>query len=283
MSIFEITGENVQEINIKIDDMWNARSGYHIVYVSIGSKINEQKVCFNRPTNIKQQSFCTNALNQMLPQFLRYRSEEQNILSIIIDEFSTEKQVNTNFINLHKNIDENTDILMINNHCTKIFLEEFIHTLMHILLRHNVCEKHVMLCNYVKFLNNPNAIESNAEQMIPKTIQSVLDRPEYARYSYCFHEWFGYRFYLYNFIYNYKRCLLSYNCVGFIEELEMFMKSQYQDNMKSTAVVQNINTIRFWESIYDITAMAECNNKIATNLTEYLLENRQLERAGVLA
>ena len=72
---------------------------------------------------------------------------------------------------------------------------------------------------------------------------------------------------------------MAFSGYNFINELETFMKCQYDDNMKSTAVVQNVNTIRFWESIYDITTMTTVGKRgIATNLTEYLIENGQMEQ-----
>ena len=272
MSIFTLEGNIINQISSKLDDMWNARGVYNMVYVSIGGKIIEPHVYFNSP-NKKAN---TNAKNQIIPTFLRYRSEEQFILIIAIDDFRSEQQLRMNETIINERVDENMDVLIINNYCTKPFLAEFVSILSMKLLIHNIHETNFMICNFVKFLNNPNAVESMAESMIPTTIQHILDRPEYFKYSYCFYEWFGYRYYLYNFIYNYKKCLTTFTANSYINELEMFMKSQYNDNMKSTAVVQNINTLLFWESIYDITSTTSGRHGIATNFTNYLLENDQL-------
>lgn len=279
MSVCLITGSDIPIIKEKIDELWNTRNGYHMVYVSIGSQYNESHVQFNTPSKIQNKQFVTNASQQMIPHFLRYRSEEQNILIIAIDYYRTDQKIYTNRVLLEKHMDDNMDIIMINQYCSQTFLEEFIGMLFTKIKHHNIDSNNVMICNYVKHLNNPNALEERTETMIPTTIQNILDHPHFSQYSKCFYEWFGYRFYLYNFIYNYKNCRMAFSGYNFINELETFMKCQYDDNMKSTAVVQNVNTIRFWESIYDITTMTTVGKRgIATNLTEYLIENGQMEQ-----
>ena len=277
MSVFEISGMTIQSIKKQIDGMWNARGNYQFVYVSIGSQLNEVGVHFNNIGPGNNKRYETNSPNQMIPQFLRHRTDQSSLV-IIIDTFN-EQQLRINKRIINKLIDRNIDVLIINHYCTNTFLEEFIGMIVNKLIHHNIHERHFMICNFVKFLNNPNAMEERAELMIPKTIQSTLDRLEYNRYANCLYEWFGYRFYLYNFIYNYKKCRSSFISNHFINELETFMKCQCEDNMQSTVVIQNINTIRFWESIYDITTTYSENigHGIATNLKDYLLENGQLE------
>ena len=267
----------IQSIKLKIDDMWNARSGYHLIYVSIGGKLNEISVIFNHPDSVKNKRFETNATKQMMPCFIRYRKADQKALVITIDDFNTINNLKRNCDIIDKYIDNNVDVLVIDKYCTRTFVEEFTEFLIHKIRINQIPEQNIMICNYVKFINDPNAMEAKAEHMIPVTIQQILDKPENIKYSRCLYEWFGYRFYLYNFVYCYKTCHLYFSAYTYINELEAFMKCQHEDNMKSTAVVQNINTIRFWESIYDITTMSYEQFGIAINLKDYLIENGQLE------
>lgn len=277
MPIFEISEQSGQSISHKLDDMWEYRQKYDAVYVSIGSKLNDPNVHFNNHINMQNKNIRTNASAQMIPNFIRSADKDKIILVIIIDDFQNSQKLHQNHCLLSNIVDEKMDVLIVNNYCTQTFLENFINGIANMWKNHNIDEKNVMICNFVKFSNNPNTMEEQAEKMIPKTIQSVLDRPEFKRYSNCFYEWFGYKYYLYNFIYNYKKCRMSFNAYEAIHSLEKYIERQYTNTHSGDEVIQNINTIGIWANIYDITTMTSGQHGMAISFKDYLLENGQLD------
>jgi hypothetical protein len=115
----------------------------------------------------------------------------------------------------------------------------------------------VMICNYVKHLNIPNFIEENAEIMIPETIQNTLNSLSPDKYSYCFYQWFGYRFYMYNFIYRYKRHLV-YEIFNYATILEKLFENNGSYNNRNTITSKGFS--EFLENIYDITDVNKQSN-----------------------
>ena len=118
--------------------------------------------------------------------------------------------------------------------------------------------------------------------MIPETIQKVLDAEEFEKYTYCFYQWFGYNFYLYNFIYNYKifEIIISVN-KNYLTDLELLIKQMISDDdnyaKKQKIMLTEPKMLLIMENIYDITSDCPHNYEIATSLRKYFYEHGQLE------
>jgi hypothetical protein len=84
----------------------------------------------------------------------------------------------------------------------------------------------MMLCNYVKFMNQPNLVEYEDELMIPKAIQNVLYK---SKYENTYYEWYGYKMGLYDCIYNVsfaKRDIYFYQTIiNLISYINLIKKS----------------------------------------------------------
>jgi hypothetical protein len=139
---------------------------------------------------------------------------------------------------------------------------------------HSIPPEKVMICNFVKFMGSPNVMEMSAEKNIPEVIQKCLDLTEYSN---CFYEWFGYRFYLYNFIYNYKKYgeyIFMYR--ELIRELENSIKKRYSDPFMVT-VIQDEKILRFWDNVFDLSSPTDEAHGLAISLKNYLTEHGQLK------
>lgn len=237
---------------------------YSLVYVSIGGKINENFVQLN---NVSSQCR-TNSIYQMYPLFLRQRELDEHILVIAIDEFHNQQNREMNQFMLKKSSTYNTDIILFDQYCTAPFLEEFTQYLVEYLAENRILKQNFMICNYVKHLNAPNMRELNSETIIPATIQAWLS----AEYSDCFYQWFGYRLHLYNFVYNYNKFGKTHNLHSLAIELEKFIATKKHD----TIVVQNKQTMMFWDNIFDITSYATGTSSIALSLNDYYIETQEI-------
>ena len=150
-------------------------------------------------------------------------------------------------------------------------------------------QKNVMICNYINYNDKTNnEIDLYSQKMIHETIQKVLDSKEFEKYAYCFHQWFGYNFYLYNFIYNYKifEIIISVNN-NYLTDLEILIKQMINDDYDEN---DNINfeknkkimltepkMLLVMENVYDISSDCPYKYEIATSLRKYFYEHGQLE------
>jgi len=126
-----------------------------------------------------------------------------------------------------------------------------------------------MICNYVKHLNIPNFLEEHDEKMIPRTIHDLLNKERCIQYSECLYEWFGYNFYLYNLIYNYKNCI---NLLSVIKpDLENLIQKLFVYEPKGISVIQNRGLLRLLSGVYDITEEKH-DSKMAPSVLEMLID-----------
>jgi hypothetical protein len=220
----------------------------------------------------------------MVPAFLQGRDPSHRILVFVLDTF-TEQSLAQNRAVLHgMAIDANIKVVLINHECTPSSLEQWLHHLLRLCLVHAIDEKNLMICNYVRFKNQPNVREAKSEDMIPATIDTVLSKPIYARYAYCFYQWFGYRFYMYNFVYNYRKYNAHPSMTGLTREVEKIFKDSERTLGRlahSDQCVYSEKTLAFWDNIYDITTpVAEVGqavryHKMAVSLKDYLYDDLQ--------
>ena len=175
---------------------------YQYGYISFGSKFNSADVYFKAESNTLTNRVDTNAVAQMVPMFLRTKPEQHRILNIIIDIFPTRADMDMNVRLINEVVTDNMDCIVINMRCTSINIQEVLDAIMEWAIKQCIPPLHFMLCNYVKFMNQPNMTEYEDELMIPKTIQRVLYNSKYDKYTNTYYEWYGYKMKLYDCIYN---------------------------------------------------------------------------------
>ena len=271
--IYGIINKNIDEIHSEIGRIIYESESFNMIYVSIGGKLNEYTVRFRENT---QKEYPTNAIEQMYPTFLQNRNQKNKILIIAIDNFRDRFIFENNKQIIGKKIANNVTFIMINYQFDKTSLISFTKFITRIAKNNEINKNMFIICNFVKHLNEPNIRELRDEEMIPKTIQLVLN--ESSEYSDCFYEWFGYRFYLYNFIYRYKPYEFGLHLGRLIPDIVFLIENQTKDNMKSVSVVQNSELIKFLDNIYDITNRVDNDDdtNIAVSLKKYLSINKQL-------
>ena len=180
-----------------IDNVFKNKS-YHYVYVSIGSKYNQQDVYFYSSSMPLAKRVDTNAVHQMVPLFLYTKPSSKNILNITIDIFSSESEIQLNKRLIESTDIDNMDNLIINMSCNEETIKEFGEHILSKLMNFNILEPNFMLCNYVKFANSPNPEELHAENKIPIYLENIFK----DKYVKSYYEWYGYKYNLYNCIYN---------------------------------------------------------------------------------
>jgi len=303
MNLYEITNRNIDCLFDLINKLKiNNRKPFTKIYVSIGSKFNEKDVNISNTNqkNNKNHKFNSNALEQMIPKFLRTNDEiyldndidvdiiidndniktnqKDNILIIIIDNFNKN---NNNYAKncslLYKVLKPNLNVVLFDKLCKPNFLEDIITRLIQYADIEKISEKNIMICNYVKFMNNPNIIEMESEKMIPEVIQLVLDNCLHGKYAFCFYDWFGYNYYLYNFIYNYKKCKkLSYGLMTITQQVEYFIKNRVEDTVVSIDSKLVKKEMLLLENVYDITLPNYSDKEMTVNFRDYLIMNGEI-------
>jgi len=192
---------------------------YDHIYVSIGGKFNEPTVYFRQTS----QHYPTNALNQLIPEFLRNSSDSHNLI-IVIDEFLNQPNIDMNCQLLKSSVasaESTMDVVILNtfisfNENESLSIDATIETILHLAKTMNISSKNVMMCNYIAF-SSPNQYECKFEENIPIQLQKIFNRPHNSEYSECFYQWYGMTLYFYNLIYKYKNyCTMK---LIFISEL----------------------------------------------------------------
>ena len=251
--IKEILGGSLDKLQINVSDLCEKHGAIDTIYVSIGGKFNEQFVLFPRPAKITDKKFRANSDYQMLPAFIQYNTDEKkHILVIAIDDFSDPDVLSINRRILETNENANISIILFDKICDKLFLENFVEYFISLCEKNDIDPSNAFICNYVKHANCPNSIEARAEEMIPETIQNALinDTGSDKKFSGCFYQWFGYRFYTYNFIYRYKRHTV-YAVFNYTNKLEKLIEDMEID--EKTRKLKSFND--FIENIYDIASI----------------------------
>jgi hypothetical protein len=181
--------ERITDTDIK----WNK------VYMSFGSKWNALTV----PTKTFDSStWYSNSLDQMVPSFIRYQSDTSYTLVIIIDEFKNQRIMNINKTLIAQNIEDtnNIRVCIVNKFCSsKEIIMDFTDKVVGFSKRHNIKNEDFIICNFVKYLNEPNLYELSTSTLISTTINDTIKDTTYKD---CLYEWFGYAYGLHTLIYN---------------------------------------------------------------------------------
>jgi hypothetical protein len=273
----------ILSLHSKIHEITSTEDGicpFTSIYVSIGSKMNERTVQFPaHTTKTSPVKYKTNCLNQMVPAFLQTQPLSERPLCIIIDQFTNKTNIEENIRMLQAIPDVNMDICLLNAYCGKSFLRDLVNYIVELAREHAIPQEKVMICNFVKFMGSPNAQELACEDMIPEVIQNTLNNTVYSN---CLYEWFGYRFHLYNFIYNYKNYgQHSFMYRDTIRSLEASIKKRMSDPFM-VSVIQDSATNTLWDNVFDLTTPVSVlrnglDSRLAISLKEYLVENGQLQ------
>jgi hypothetical protein len=214
--------------NYSFSDL-NAAS-YSYIYVSIGGKVNSSTVRFNKPGELADFDFPTNALYQMVPAFIRYpyihtkqtkrfsgeandsaaqssrrnSPKPSNILVIVIDDFSDPvlQELNQYALHVLQQKHAHLNIVMCNIKITMETIGDFAKSLVGWIVSQNISPEKCMIANFLRFRGCPSVPDAQIENILPKTIQTVLDKTD--TYSGILYHWFGYQYYTYNVVYSYK-------------------------------------------------------------------------------
>ncbi len=225
------------------------------IYVSIGSKLNENVVVSSR-----HKDWHSNALYQMFPTFLQNNSNHTTLI-VIIDKF-TSFEYNRNELVLLNRLKKtkHTHIVVFNTLCTEKLLYPFVNYLTHMCKQHEIHPTNLLICNYVKFISIPNAQERQYSFFISSFIAKLLDKTNV--YSNCLYEWFGYDYSLFNMIYKYN---LSHNLQdnnGYVI-LKRIMNNYPSEHLYQTKI-NNIEVCNLCEHMIDITKIHDMNSEILT-------------------
>lgn len=223
-------------------------SEFKCVYISLGSKYNEQKIEYSIPNqqSIKKMS---NATWQMIPGFTRYKKT----LSICIDRFENDsiKEENKNLI--VPLLEDNTYFIVCDIDGTIQLFESIISFIIDRLCIFSISPENVIIVNYLRFIS-PNHTENYLEENLSPSIQKLLLKTDYSN---CFYEWFGYQPNLYNIIYRYNNRII-YNILSSV--CKILQKKIRNDELSyiniNVLFGESINTQFleiFLKNTYDIT------------------------------
>jgi hypothetical protein len=210
---------NLDELLLKIIPIH--RENIDFFYMSIGSKLNEPVV------HLKNEKNISNASYQMIPQCLRNPHNEKMKIVIIIDSFSCEKNIKLNKTILMENETSLTNIFMVNYNINSQNVELFglfIKTCADLYSFLN--EKTFMICNFIKFMNEPNLLEKESEKIVDAEIIKILRK---TKFEDSYYVWFGYNNKLYNFVFNKKQFGNIMNYYPNIKKLESYIQTNNYD------------------------------------------------------
>jgi hypothetical protein len=239
---------------------------YHYVYVSLGSKINEENVTFSYPSS--GITLNSNAEFQMIPMFIREQPKTNNILCVIIDDFHDKELAKTNNVFLEKitRKHKNISTLVFDHAILLTNFKDHLSLLFDILVKHKICSTRFMFTNFICF-KHPNPLQLGFESKLPEVIQRSFNSFLNGYYKTCYYQWFNYAYYTYNYIY----CYHDYNMLRLmsIQNLHMLMKTCIKnDTLNSTncEIITNYtkklnhSTKKKWESF-----LIYCINFVESN------------------
>lgn len=179
-------------------------SDYKYIYVSLGSKYNEQFIEYQYTMNqiIRKRS---NAEWQMLPGFVRCNKT----LAICIDRFENENVKSENCNILEDIGRENISMIICDLDGTIKLFESIITCIIQQASIYEIHKNNIIIVNYIRFIK-PNHTENYLEENLSSSIYKIMEKTVYRDSLY---EWFGYQPNLYNIIYRYNEriiyCILS--------------------------------------------------------------------------
>ena len=221
----------------------------YYIYISFGSKITINT------------AFKNNSIYQLLPDHLN--TTNKSTISISVDNYDS-NEINYASKIINKVFTNNIQFILLNNYINPFLLKDLIPYILTVSQNNNINVNNFMICNFIKFKNNPNNVEILNTDKIPSTTSSLLKN---TKYSNNFYEWFGYNTYFYNYIYNYNYYKLyrgGYSPLNLLKDsLNTF---KYDDDYQ--LVLKNSNTINFWKYIYDFTFTNDKFNSVYDDLYE---------------
>ncbi len=221
--IHKFQQDKIKDLESLLSSLFDNKK-FGFVYISIGSKYNSEYVIKNN------SCIYSNAFLQMIPTFI-YNNNYNNInkLIIIIDTFKDDDNQTENIRILEERSNETMDIILIRKLCNTDFLNSFLPFILKLNESYKIEPNNFIICNFIKFLNIPNQIESLYEQSIPNTIKKILNNTFYIN---SFYQWFGYINYtLYNLIYCDNR-LHILNWHDTLNHLSQYLNNPYDERNK---------------------------------------------------
>ena len=187
--------------------VWEA-SNFDYVYISIGSKINEDTLRFNNP-NLSGHEFFSNSFDQMMPRFVQRQPPTVRQLIVVFDDFSNVKlcEQNIQYLTGESNTRKNSCFMMVNTKLRSSNLKTYLYPILNKLNEFQLKSSQFILANFVCFKNGTDR-EYNYSLTLPKSIQKMLCKSKFANYDECLYQWYGYAYYTYNYVYNYKNYYL---------------------------------------------------------------------------
>ena len=206
-------------------------------YISIGSKINENIV------HLGKDKTKSNSIFQMIPQFLQNPESNSDKLKciIIIDQFN-KSSLNENIRQIQHCMTRIMKIIII-NYEIKESEETYFQEKLQCLFQNFIFldPEELMICNYVKFLNEPNLTEKYTKELVPRIIQDSLKD---SKFKDCHYEWFGYNSLLYNFIYKKTSCVNVYRSYM---SLKYILSEKTYRNHSDEKIAKNVFNITDFE------------------------------------
>jgi len=205
---------------------------YHYVYVSLGSKINEETVTFSYPSS--GITLNSNAEFQMIPMFIREQPKTNNILCVIIDDFHNKElaEINNIFLDKITRKHKNISTLVLDHAISLTNFKDYLSILLNILMQYKICTTRFMFTNFICF-KHPNSLQLRFESKLPEVIQRSFNSFHNGYYKTSYYQWFNYAYYTYNYIY----CYHDYNIQRLmsIQNLHVLMKTCIKnDTLDST-------------------------------------------------
>jgi hypothetical protein len=188
----------------------------------------------------------SNSLYQMLPSFIQSDFDKENIVVIVVDDFSKIESRTHSKNLLDVFVCENINVILFDKLCDKSFLNKLVDLFITLCEEYAIPTKDAYICNFVRHLNMPTSIEYAAEENIPKVIHRLLNTECDKKYSGCFYQWFGYKYHSYNCMYKYDKHIW-YELKNFTMLFEYVLDGKNQD------FLENNDFIEFVKNTIDLT------------------------------
>jgi len=215
-------------------------SNFDYVYVSIGSKMNEEHIHFNR----EDITIKSNSMNQMIPQFLDHQPSDVQQLVIIFDSFDDLdlRKQNLKYFTDDAYTRENAHYMVVNTKINEKNLDVYICPILKKLNEYQLDCTNFIIANYVCYKRGTEQ-ECEYSLEMPKIVFNMLCKPEFSTYSGCLYQWYGYAYYTYNYIYNYKNYNMTQliNARSIHQLLSQLLKTKMLTPIREEVITLNID------------------------------------------
>jgi hypothetical protein len=233
---------------------------YSMVYVCFGGKFNDLHVEFKYPAAISRQIHRANYSHQMAPEFVRnkpYGNGRGGAISIVLDDFSDNRnrdcnmQIGNRIVDRVNRSNASLDLVLYHRPLTLCEFTDITDALVDLFSRYEIPPHQVLLANYVVF-KRPNYIETESQSLVPERIQSVL---ESTAYSDCLYQWFGYNYYTYHLMYNYRRYSIwgTHTILARTFERTFGIEHITKESIERWVDTMDVPMIHFLENMVDIS------------------------------